>query len=229
MAECLAPKPLGILMLETRFARLPGDIGNPLSFAFPVLYEVVPGASAARVVHQRAEGLLEPFIKAGLRLVERGALGLMTSCGFLALHQATLRAALPVPVATSSLLQVPLVARLLPKARRVGVLTASAADLGPRHLAAVGIEADTPIGGLDPAGHFAAVLLGCDQPLDPTIAERELLAAADRLLLDHPEIGAIVLECTNMGPYATALARHTGRPVYDAVNLAHWFHRGLCP
>ena len=216
-------------MLQTGFARPPGDIGNPASFAFPVLFEVVEGASAARVVHGRAEGLLEPFIAAGRRLATRGAVGLMTSCGFLALHQQQLAAALPVPVATSSLLQVPLIERLLPAGRRVGVLSASASDLTSAHLAAVGAATDTPVGGLEPAGHFARVLLGAAEPLDPLQAERDLAAAADRLLADHHEIGAIVLECTNLGPYRAALACRTGLPVYDVVGFAHWFHRGLCP
>jgi len=223
------PGPLGILMLETGFARPPGDIGNPASFAFPVLFASVPGASAARVVRERATGLLEPCIAAGERLARQGAVGLMTSCGFLALHQQTLAAALPVPVATSSLLQVPLVERLLPPGRRVGVLTASATDLTPDHLAAVGVAADTAIAGLDPEGHFATVLLGGDEPLDPDRAAADLTCAADRLLARHPAIGAIVLECTNMGPYARPLARHTGLPVFDVVGFAHWFHRGLCP
>lgn len=223
------PAPLGILMLETRFARFDGDIGNPASFGFPVAFEVVEGAAARRVVRDRADGLLDAFVTAGQRLVARGAAGIMTSCGFLALHQAALATALPVPVATSSLLQVPLVERLLPAGRRVGVLTVSAADLTISHLTAVGAAADTAVGGLDPEGPFASALLGAETALDPALAEIELLAAADRLLARHPATGAIVLECTNMGPYAAALARHTGLPVFDVVAFAHWFYRGLCP
>ena len=222
-------KPLGILMLETRFARIPGDIGNPASFAFPVVYEVVAGASASRVVRQRADGLVDDFIAAGRRLVDRGAVGLMTSCGFLALHQRALTAALPVPVATSSLILVPMLERLLPAETRVGVLTASADDLTTAHLAAVGVAAETPIGGLEHRGHLATVLFGGDQPLDPAQAEADLLNAADGLIARHQQIGAIVLECTNMGPYAPALDRHTGLPVFDIVGFAHWFYRGLCP
>ncbi len=229
MPEEVGQKPLGILMLETGFARPPGDIGNPASFAFPVLFEVVEKASAARVVRDRARGLVDAFIAAGQRLADRGAVGLMTSCGFLALHQARLAAALPVPVATSSLLQVPMVERLLPPGRRVGVLTASARDLSPAHLTAVGVAVDTPIGGLEPAGHFASVLFGAETPLDPVVAVADLLAATERLVEDHPDIGALVLECTNMGPYAGAIARHTGLPVFDVVGFAHWFYRGLCP
>ncbi len=44
---------------------------------------------------------------------------------------------------------------------------------------------------------------------------------------EHPEIGPIVLECTNMPPYARAVADVTGRPVYDITTLAETVMRGL--
>lgn len=222
-----ATRPLGVVMLETRFPRIVGDIGNPATFPFPVLYEVVPGASAARVVHGQAEGLIDAFIVAGRRLVDGGAAAIMTSCGFMALHQATLVDALPVPVATSSLLQVGMAGQLLPPGKRVGVLTISAADLGPAQLRAANAPLDTPVGGLPRQSHFAAVFLDDGPTLDRQLAEAELLAAADELCHRHPEIGALVLECTNMGPYAAALARHTGLAVFDVTSLAAWLHKGL--
>ncbi len=222
-----AERPLGVVMLETRFPRIVGDIGNPATFPFPVLYEVVPGASATRVVHDRADGLIDAFIAAGQRLVDRGAAAIMTSCGFLALHQAALAEALAVPVATSSLLQVGTVDQLLPPGQRVGILTISALDLTPAHLRAVNAAIDTPIGGLPRQSHFASVFLDDGPTLDREIAETELLAAADELRRRHPEIGALVLECTNMGPYAAALVRHAGLAVFDVTSLADWLHKGL--
>jgi hypothetical protein len=228
MPEAAAP-PLGVVMLDTQFPRVPGDIGNPASFPFPVTYELVPGASAERVVAGRAARLVDAFVAAGQRLADRGAVGILTSCGFLVLHQETLARALPVPVATSSLLLVPLVDRLLGPGARAGVLTISAADLGPAHLAAAGAAPDTPIAGLAADSHFAAVFLRDGPTLDLGRARAELLAAADSLLAGHPEVGAIVLECTNMGPHAAALARHTGLAVFDVMTLASWLHQGLCP
>ena len=219
--------PLGVVMLETHFPRIPGDIGNPETFPFPVLYEVVPGASAIRVVHGQAHGLIDAFIDAGQHLVDRGAAAIMTSCGFMALHQATLADALPVPVATSSLLQVSMASKLLPPGKRVGVLTISTADLAPAQLRAANAPLDTPVGGLPRQSHFASVFLDDGPTLDPQLAETELLAAADELRRRHPEIGALVLECTNMGPYTAALARHTGLAVFDVTSLAEWLHEGL--
>ena len=135
---------LGILSLETRFPRVPGDMCNAGTWPFPVLYAVVPGASPQRVVRERAQGLLEPFLDAARGLVRAGVDGITTSCGFLSLFQAELSAACSVPVAASSLMQIPLVERLLPPGRRAGVITISSADLSPEHLTAAGGRAGYP-------------------------------------------------------------------------------------
>ena len=220
---------LGILSLETRFPRVPGDMGNAGTWPFPVLYAVVAGASPQRVVKERAQGLLEPFLEAARALVRAGADGITTSCGFLSLFQAELAAACSVPVAASSLMQVPLVEGLLPPGRRVGVLTVSGADLSPEHLAAAGVAPDTPVVGTESGRELSRVLLGDLPELDVEAAEEDVLEAADSLRRDHPEIGAIVLECTNMMPYAAALRRCAGLPVYDMYSFASWFHYGLEP
>lgn len=220
---------IGILMLEARFPRLPGDVGNAGTWPFPVLYRVVPAASPDRVVRRRAEGLLDAFVAAGRELVNAGADGIVTNCGFLVLYQRALQEALPVPVATSSLLQVPLVERLLPPGRRAGILTISAEHLSAAHLEAAGLAPDTPVGGCPPEGAFARVILDDEAEMDVAAAERDLLESAERLLARHPEVGALVLECTNMCPFAAAIGRHTGLPVFDMVGLVAWFRQGLRP
>lgn len=220
---------LGVLVLDTRFPRPVGDVGNPASFAFPVRYRQVAAATPRRVVREHAQGLLDAFIAAGESLVADGAVGLGTSCGFLALFQRELAAALPVPVATSSLLQVAWLAPLLPAGSTIGVVTIDAAALSPAHLAAVGVPADLPIEGVDAAGEFATRILGDAPTLDLVAAERDVVDAARRLVARRPDVGAIVLECTNMPPYAAAVQRATGRPVYDVLTLLDWFWRGLQP
>ena len=122
---------LGILMLEARFPRIPGDMGNAGTWPFPVLYKVVAGASPQRVVREKAAGLLPDFIAAARELAALGADGITTNCGFLSLYQKELAAAVAVPVATSSLMQVPMIQSTLPAGKRVGVLTVNAASLTP--------------------------------------------------------------------------------------------------
>jgi hypothetical protein len=134
---------VGILMLETRFPRIPGDMGNAETWPFPVLYKVVPGASPHRVVCDKAAGLRDQFLDAAEELVRLGADGITTTCGFLSLYQQEISAHVGVPVATSSLMQVPFIERILPPGRRAGVLTVSAANLSEEHLLAAGADPAT--------------------------------------------------------------------------------------
>ena len=196
---------LGILMLEARFPRIPGDMGNAATWPFPVLYRVVRGASPERVVLNRAEGLLPAFLEAGRELVELGADGLTTNCGFLSLFQADLARRAGVPVATSSLMQVPFVQSLLPPGKRVGILTVSAANLSEEHLRAAGVSPATPVVGTDDGSEFTRVMINNEERLDVAAAERDILTAGDQLVTNHDGIGAVLLECTNMVPYARAL------------------------
>lgn len=220
------PASIGVLMLETRFARPVGDIGNADTFEFPISYEVVPGAGVSQAVHRRAEGLLAPFVAAGERLVARGAVALTTSCGFLALLQRELAAALPVPVAASSLLQVGWLAPMLAPGRRCGVITADRAALGTDHLRACGVPEGTPIEGMPADGAFAHHILGDRPGIDEVAVRSELIEAGRALVRREPMLGAVVLECTNLAPYAAALAEELDRPVYDACSMVRWLWCG---
>jgi len=197
---------VGILMLETRFPRIPGDMGNGLTWPFPVLYKVVPGATPDRVVRHKSEGLHNAFLDAAAELVQLGADGITTTCGFLSLFQRELAAHVEVPVATSSLMQIPLVERLLPPGKRVGVLTVSAASLTAAHFLAAGADPETPVAGTEAGREFTRVLLNNEERLDAAAAERDILDAGEALVAGHENIGAVVLECTNMTPYARALS-----------------------
>ncbi len=220
---------LGILMLEARFPRIPGDMGNARTWPFPVLYKVIPGASPERVVRNRAEGLLPAFLGAAEELVRTGADGITTNCGFLSLFQAEIAARVRVPVATSSLMQIPMAQALLPPGKRVGVLTVDARSLTADHLKAAGAPADTPVMGTEGGREFTRVLIGNEERLDVAAAEQDLLDAGRALVAGHPEVGALVLECTNMAPYSAALREALGLPVYDIVGFITWFHSGLEP
>lgn len=222
--------PLGILMLEARFPRIPGDMGNAGTWPFPVLYRVVRGASPERVVLQGARGLLPDFIAAAQELAELGAEAITTNCGFLALFQRELAAAVQVPVATSSLMQVPWVQATLPPGKRVGIITVCKESLTPAHLEGAGVPPGTPIVGTEGGREFFRILIKAEaEDMDIALAEQDILEAGRTLVAQHPEVGAIVLECTNMPPYAAALREALGLPVYDIYSMICWFQAGLRP
>jgi Asp/Glu/hydantoin racemase len=223
------PATLGILMLDNAFERYVGDMGNPKTWDIPVLYRKTPGATTYAITTLQDDAFLAPFLASAEALIADGADGIVTSCGFLAIYQKAMAAKLSVPIATSALLQITLVERLLPQGKRVGVLTFDGASLKRPHLEAVGAPLDVPIIGLESDGSFRRALLG-DASVDSyEVREAEAVHAARRLISGHTGIGAIVLECTNLVPHAAAIHAAVQLPVYDVMTLCRWFHSGLTP
>ena len=220
---------VGILMLEARFPRIPGDMGNAGTWDFPVLYRVVRDASPDRVVRRRAEGLLPAFVEAAKELAADGADGIATNCGFLSLYQEELAEAVSVPVASSSLMQVPAANALLPPGKRAGVLTISGSTLTAEHLAKAGVPEGTPVGTTEGGREFTRVILENEPEMDVAAAEADNVEAALALKADHPELGALVLECTNMTPYAAAIRSATGLPTFSMTSFVNWLHSALSP
>lgn len=221
---------LGIVLLDATFPRPIGDVANGRSFNFPVHYEVTDGAPVVHVVEDAAAGLLTRFIESGQRLQDRGCSVIGTSCGFLAIFQRELVDALGVPVATSSLLQIPMILRMLPIAKHVGLLTINASTLDARHFAGAGITSEemarVTVFGLEHSDHFYQVVVGEDGPLDIACATREVVDTCLAALGQQPAIAAFVFECTNLPPYADAVRAATGLPVWDATTLLRWLHGG---
>src|SRR6266545_5925425 len=136
---------VGILMLDTKFPRIPGDMGHAATFDFPVLYHRVRGASPDRVVRHGHRELLPAFIDGARALEREGVRAVTTNCGFLAKFQPELAASVSIPVFTSSLMLVPMVHRMLPAGRSVGILTVNASALHAEHMAGAGIAPDVPV------------------------------------------------------------------------------------
>jgi len=220
---------VGILVLEAQFPRIPGDVGNARTWDFPVHYKVVQNASPDRVVRGGAEGLLPAFIDAGRELVAMGVDGITTTCGFLSIFQEELSAKLDVPVAASALAQVPMVNALLPPGKVCGILTISASTLTQRHLTAAQVPLETPIGTTEGLREFTRAILSDAPTLDVAAARQDNVEAAQRLVRAHPEIGALVLECTNMVPFAAAIQTAVARPVFSMGSFIDWFQSGLMP
>ncbi|PHQ70090.1 MAG: hypothetical protein COB93_06355 [Sneathiella sp.] len=220
---------VGILMLDARFPRIPGDMGNAMTWPFPVHYKIVRGASPDRVVRQQAEGLLGPFIDAARELVADGADGITTNCGFLSLFQDDIAAAVGVPVATSSLMQVNMIQSLLPPAKKVGILTVSAETLTEAHLKAANVPLETPVFGTENGRGFSRFILNNEESMDVGAARADIIDAARELAATCPDLGAVLLECTNMVPYAADIRRELGVPVFSIYTFILWFQAALIP
>ena len=207
---------LGVLMLETSFLRIPGDIGNPDTFDFPVLYRVVQGASASRVVREQDEGLIELFAAAAKDLVAAGATAITTSCGFLARFQNELASQITVPFAASALSYLE---TLRGTYSRVGIITADAQALKPETLPRNGIDPEVIVG-LEASPAFRAAIVDGAAELDPVAISHEVRMVAQSLAVTHPDLEAVILECTNLPPYIEEISKILRVPIYDATTLA---------
>jgi Asp/Glu/Hydantoin racemase len=224
-----AAAPIGVICLDTSYTKIPGHIRNRSTFGFPVRYEVVTGATPERVVTHPDPALLQPFTRAAASLEAAGVSAITSACGFLALFQHELAGAVRVPLYSSSLLQLPMVHRMLAPGRKVGVLTANSASLSRAHLAGVGAESvPVCVAGMERQPEFREVILeGRRDELDAARLRREVVSVAEGLLAEHPCVGALVLECTDLVSFAHDIQVRAGVPVFDIVTLTNLVHDGL--
>ncbi|MEE3662062.1 aspartate/glutamate racemase family protein [Brenneria sp. g21c3] len=229
-ARQAAPLPtLGILLLNTRFRRYQGDIGNPATWPFPVRYRVVEQAEPRHMGHLAQHDLLAPFQQAAQALIDDGVVGIVTSCGYLAYYQQELAAWSPVPVATSSLLQYGLIRQLLPANRYPLILTFDESTLTGDYLQKVGIPPQAAVAGVDPRTAFVRAIRQGEDDVPYQLIRHEVLSAAQQALARFPAAGALLLECTNLAPFSAELRTRFGLPVFDAVTLVNGFYAALRP
>lgn len=217
---------IGIMVLDTRFTRVPGDIGNATTFDFPVLYKVVRGVPVEKIVNERDESYLAPFIAAARELEAEGVRAITTSCGCLALYHPTLAAAVNVPLYSSTLIQVPLIHQMLGGRGKVGILAADSALLSDDHFRAVGWSMQhipIALASMHECAEFPR-LLEPGHAADFATIEAEAVAVARAFIRAEPEVRAIVIECTNLVPYAAAIQAATELPIFDIVTLTTMVH-----
>jgi Asp/Glu/hydantoin racemase len=200
-------------------------MGNATTWNFPVLYKVVKDASPDAVVRKGDRNLLELFITGAKELEKEGVRAITTNCGFLAMFHNEMASAVNVPVFTSSLMQVPLVYAMLKPTQKVGIITINSKTLSQKHLGAVGVDkVPHVILGTEDEEEFTRAILDNEMELDVEKSKAELVKVADRLVSDNPDVGAVVLECTNMMPYAAAIQEKVGLPVFDIYTLVQMVH-----
>lgn len=219
---------IGILVIEGHFPRLPGALGNATTFSFPVLHHVVAGATGDRVVRQASDDLVTPWIAGARALEAAGVRAITTSCGFTAMFQRELTEAVDVPVFASSLLLVPLMARMLKPGHRVGIVTADARHLARRHFEGVGIDpASIVVAGLEGCPEFDEVVFHDRHDLDVGRMEAEVVDAATTLVTRYPDVRALLLECSLLPPFAHVVQAATRLPVFDFTTLVEMVHASL--
>ncbi|MCK5721598.1 MAG: hypothetical protein B1H12_01200 [Desulfobacteraceae bacterium 4484_190.2] len=218
---------IGILILDATYPCIPGNVGNASTFPFPVRYKVVKEASIERLLKQKDITLLEPFIDAAIELQEEGVKAITGACGFMALFQREVSDAVDVPVFLSSLLQIPFIYQI--KKQKIGIITADSKSLTPEHFISVGVNKEIPllIGGMEDQKEFREAILEEKGTLDSDLIESEVVGVAKKLITENPDIGALVLECSDLPPYAHAIQKEVNLPIFDFTTMIQYVHTAL--
>lgn len=214
---------IGILLLDTRFPRFVGDIGNPDTFSFETVYRTVPGASVGSVVTDDilAPELVDELVSAARALEREGVSVIGTSCGFLAPMQDTIQQHLRVPFISSSLVLIPFLQQIYGDKSHVGILTYDSNKLGLRHFPEVPGEY-LHVSGLDPKSAWFRAISGRLETVTRERACRDVLDVAHRCAREVPDLRLILLECTNFSPFKKRIREEAGVPVFDLVDALQW-------
>lgn len=210
--------PEGLLQLET----LTGNSTNQKSYPFPVRLIHVPGACVETVITHPSEELLNEMVVICKELRDKeGIRAISTSCGFNAIFQQRLAEATNIPIFSSALLQIPFVQNMIGKNRTVAVLTANKSALTKEHFYACGItdEMHVEVFGLEDAKEWSKIFEKPNEKFDIEKVEQEIVDTAQRAISKNGTIGAFVLECTDLPPFAAKISEATKLPVFDFVTM----------
>jgi Asp/Glu/hydantoin racemase len=218
---------IGILLIECSTPFIPGDVGNASTYPFPVIYKTVPGVTLTRLIEEGDLSLTEAVINTAKELEKIGVRAISSDCGYMIHFQKQVAEKLSIPVIMSSLIQLPLLERTIGPNQKIGVICANRKRLTPDLLDAAGVKdkANIVIIGMEEKPYFRAPILDEKNILDSDKIEKEIVKKATELVTTSPEISSILLECSNMPPYAHAVQKATGKPVFDFTTLINLFYQ----
>ena len=221
---------IGVLMLDSTFPRILGDIGNAKTWKYPVLYRTVKGKTPDKVVLNLTLDDIRPFIDGAIELENAGVKAITTSCGFLALFQKEIAEAVKVPVFTSALIMLPFISNMIGN-KKVLVLTANSETLSLRHIESVCGNIDRinmKIVGTKSQPTFTNFTVQNWHEVDLDLCQQDILETIDQEMKIDSSYGAILFECTNMPPYSQIVRERYGIPVFDFVTLMNFVHDAVC-
>ncbi len=216
---------IGIIAVDLVYPKLPGNVVNATTFPFPVLYKKV--SFEIEQLFNGDPSLENMIVESAKELVKEGVRAIFGACGYFAHFQKSVAEAVDVPVFMSSLCQIPMIRTGLKPGEKILVMCASADNVDQELLHKVGAELEDcviqDVGGME---SFAPIRWG-KTVLDNGRLTQDLALLAQDVVSKHPEIGAILLECSDLPPYAYAIQRSTGLPVYDFISMIDWVEHAV--
>lgn len=220
---------IGILLLNTRVPSIPGDVANASTFNFPVLYRVVDDLLIDKLIVDADPALAEPIIREARALERAGVAAITADCGYMALFQREVVAAVDIPVFLSSWMQVPFIYRMLQPGKKVGAVVADSRYIRRETLVNAGIDDSIPvvIAGMEDQPAFWSAIMEEEGTLDSDTIEREVVRVARNLVQANPDIGALLLECSALPPYGAAVQEALQLPVFDFITMINYVYSAV--
>lgn len=216
---------LGIMLLDDAYPGFPGDVRNASAYGYPVQYDIAKGVDNYTLVwEQDKTPCRQPILDAAKRLENMGCKAIAAECGYFAYFQKDVAGYVDVPVFMSSLLQVPFIQKLIGPNKAVGIICAQKRFLTDQHLLNVDIDLNSNFylaGAQDEYGcpQFDTLWDHERRPEVPESyynkTETDMRRIARQFVDKHPDIGAIMLECTGMQPFGRAVQREVDLPVFS--------------
>ena len=223
--------PVGILLLDGDMIWGPGSVANASSFGYPVQFQVAKDLGATDILEQADEYSIAQITQAARTLEQNGARVIVGACGYFIKFQEHVRDAVNVPVALSSLLQIPMIINNLSRQQTLGVVTAIKGQVDDAMLLSSGVDTTERIivDAIEQGGNFIDCGLGKTDVFIPDELEANVLATVEQMVTENPSIGAILLECSEFPPFAAAVSDSTGLPVFDFISMIDYFAGALKP
>lgn len=213
--------PIGILQLWAHLPFFPGNVSNAYTYDFPVKFLEVQGSTIENILAGDMS-LLNEIVAAAKQLEIEGCRAICANCGFFGHYQKLVADQLEVPVYLSSIIQVPWAINGMKSYQKLGIITANKNTLTSSLFESCGIgekiQNRCVVYGAQDEAEFMNILLG-KGGLNYDKTGKELLSIAQRLIAENQDVGALLLECTDMPPYSHLLQAELGLPVYDAITL----------
>jgi len=223
--QAIAGYPVGILCLPGVSALIPGNVQNAGTFNFPVLYKVLEDVRFEQIAN--GDRAVEAAIVAGAEeLVVNGVKAVVGACGSLGHYQSAVANAVGVPVFMSILTQVPFILQSLGNNQKLAAVFASTQTFTPL------IQHEC---GIDDLGRIVSVgLMECpsfsgmtepEKEFDGDALLAEMIARIESVMDDS--VGALLLQCSDLPPFAAELQQYFGLPVYDMTGLISWLQSAV--
>jgi hypothetical protein len=224
---------IGLVQMRVNLPMIPGNMGNASTFDFPMLYREMNAKNVFDVMaNPPAKDFENGIVEAAQWLELQGVRAIMGNCGFFGSYQNVVRKRINVPFYSSSLMMLPMMVQSMPGDKKVGVITANGPIL--KKVQAVencGLSLEDKknrivIMGCEEYPEFATGIMANTGRYDPVRVEREIVSVAERMMVANKDIGAILLECTELSPHAVAVQNAVHLPVWDYTTLTKWVQSG---